>query len=246
MKVYYVNSAVHKPNDVLDAFIKALELVQVDKSIKTITLLITQQSHIGLLSPIESLAPVKINQGFTTSDGYHILFRTLKTYHPQYLSGNSHPSEILIPVCIRPEDLYQFEDYSNIACWIIIPWLLSEYKSFLSIHEAIDCKTGNRCPSPDALDERVANALDWLRETSNPDEGYFHSLDEDRLKNIAVKLRKMHIGVDYNEIVYYCLHHGYCPSSARKTAEYFVRAQTHSMKLRDTYDNLEQFINTPR
>lgn len=246
MNVFYVNSAVHQAQDVVEAFEKVRDLVRGDRNIKTITFLVGQQNQFNMLAPLKFSAKHIANQGFTTSDGYHIQFKTLRNYHPDYVFSNHMPSEILVAICIPSQNLYQFEDYSNIAYWIIVPWTIDENESFLSIHEAEDCATGTLHSAPAALDGRIANAIDWLKDTSYPNEGYHHPNDENRLKNMAVKLKKMHIPVDYDAVVYYCLNHGLVPSAARKTADYFERAQTHPMRISDPYNNLESIINAPR
>ena len=246
MKVYYVNSAVHQEQDVVTAFEKVKNLVRGDRNIKTITFLVGQQNQFNMLAPLNFTSRQIANQGFATSDGYHIQFKTLRNYHPDYVFSGHMPSEILVPICIPPQNLYQFEDYSNIAYWVIVPWTIAENESFLSIHEAEDCATGTLHTAPTALDGRVANAVDWLKDTSYPNEGYHHPNDENRLKNMAVKLKKMRISIDYDAVVYYCNNHGFIPSAARKTADYFVRAQSHPMRISDPYSNLESIINAPR
>ena len=245
MKVFYVDSETHRKDDVLTAWLKAINIVKENQNIKTITFLVGQKSQYDLLSPLPFASKQIKNGGLVTADGYHIQFKTLKTYHPNYVFSNNKPSEIVISICISPKDLYQFEDKSAIACWIIVPWTLSENAEFLSIYEAEDCEHGTFFCPPSHIDDRVANAIDWLKQTSFPNEGYHHPNDEERLKNVAVTLKKMHMPVEYDSIVYYCLNNGFIPSAARKTADYIMRAQTHSMQIRDKY-NLDGVFNKPR
>lgn len=246
MKVFYVDTQAYNEDALIKAWRKAIELVKQDKKIKTITFLVGQQRQFEMLLPLGFNKTQIVNQGFRTTDGYTIQFRTLKTYHPDYVFGNNAPSEILVSICIPPKNLYPFEDSSDIAYWVIVPWIMEENESFLSVHEAEDCETGISYPAPRTLDGRVANAIDWLKATSFPNEGYHHPNDENRLKNIAVKLKKMRIPVEYDLIVYYCLNHGFIPSAARKTADYIMRAQSHQIQIRDPYGNLESIINAPR
>ena len=119
MKVYYVNSMQWSEDDVLRAFAKVKELIRADKNIKTITFLVGQQSQFDMLSPLKFTQRQISNRGFSTADGFRVQFQTLRTYHPNYVFVNQQPSEILIPICIPPQDLYKFEDYSEIAYWII-------------------------------------------------------------------------------------------------------------------------------
>lgn len=246
MKVYYVNSPQWRESDVATAFAKVGNLIRNNSNIKTITFLVGQQSQFAMLAPLGFTSRQIANKGFTTSDGYKIEFRTIKTYHPDYVFANNAPSEILISICIPPQNLYQFEDYSNIVYWVVVPWTITENEEFLSVHEAEDCETGEIWTAPADVDDRLANAIDWLYDTSYPNEGYHHPNDENRLKNIAVKLKKMRVPVGYDLIVYYCLNHGFIPSAARKTADYIMRAQSHPMQIRDPYGNLESIINAPR
>lgn len=246
MKVYYVNPSLCQEQDVVGAYTKVLQLLSEDSNVRTITFLVGQQTQFSILAPLGFKNKQISDQGFSTNAGIHVQFKTLRNYHSNYVFSGQKPSEILVPIYISQLKLYQFEDYTNIAYWIIVPWTIAENKSFLSIHEAEDCTTGVLYPIPDILDVRVANALDWLKETSYPNEGYHHPNDENRLKNIAVKLRKMNIPIDYDAVVYYAYHHGFVLSAARKTADYFVKAQNYSMKISDLYSNLESVINAPR
>lgn len=246
MKVYYVNSPQWRESNLATAFAKVGNLIRNNSNIKTITFLVGQQSQFGMLAPLKFTHKQIANHGLRTTDGYNIQFRTLKTYHPDYVFANNAPSEILISICIPPQNLYQFEDYSDIAYLVVLPWTITENEEFLSLYEAEDCETGEILTAPAEVDDRVANAIDWLYDTSYPNEGYHHPNDENRLKNVAVKLKKMRIPVDYNSIVYYCFNHGFIPSAARKTADYIMRAQSHSMQIRDPYGNLESIINASR
>lgn len=246
MKVFYVDTQAYNEDALVKAWRKTVELVKQDKNIKTITFLVGQQRQYEMLLPLGFSKNQISSQGFRTTDGYNIQFRTLKTYHPDNVFVSNAPSEILVSIYNPSKNLYPFEDYSNIAYWVIVPWIMEENASFLSVHEAEDCETGISYPAPRELDGRVANAIDWLKETSYPNEGYHHPNDENRLKNIAVKLKKMRISVEYDLIVYYCLNHGFIPSAARKTADYIMRAQSHPMQIRDPYGNLESIINAPR
>lgn len=245
MEVYYVNSMQWQEDDVIRAFAKVKELIRANRSIKTITFLVGQQSQFSMLAPLGFTQRQISHRGFSTADGYRVQFHTLRTYHPNYVFVNQQPSEILIPVCISPKDIYKFEDYSDIAYWVIVPWTIDENVGFLSVHRGKDCENGNEWAAPEEVDYRVANAIDWLYGTSYPNEGYHHPNDEDRLKNVAVSLKRMRIPVEYNSIVYYCLNNGFVPSAARKTADYIIRAQSHPMQLRDTY-NLANMINVQR
>ena len=246
MKVYFVSTKNNHAEELVAAFRKATELVMSDRNIMTITFLCGQKSHLNELAVL-GFSPKDIaNNTLVTEDGYRIQFRTVKTYKPNNKFAGNEPSEILIAVGIYPETLCLYEDYTELAYWVVIPQNIEAYNSFFSIWEAEDCTSSVVCSSPSELDNRIANAVDWLKATSFPNEGYNHPLDEDRLKNAAVTLKRMGINVVYDQVVYYCLHNGFRPSAARKTAEYFVRAQTHRMVLRDKDTSLKRRFNMPR
>ena len=53
MNVFYVNSAVHQAQDVVEAFEKVRDLVRGDRNIKTITFLVGQQNQFNMLAPLK-------------------------------------------------------------------------------------------------------------------------------------------------------------------------------------------------
>lgn len=245
MKVYYINRDVHQQNDVIIAVKKAWQLAKLDTNIKRITLLVPGKSNYGLLDPLKLGEKVYSNNGFAI-ENIAFQIRTVKTYKPKYLFEGKEPSEILVSLCVRSEELYAFEDYSDIAYWIVAPWLLSENRGFLSIHEAEDCLTGEVMSHPGAVNDRIANGIDWLYRNAYPNQGFVNTSDEDCLKSVAIALKKMHVEVNYEQVVYYCLRHGYLPHVARKVADYFVQAQTHNMKTRTGLIDLRAVLNAPR
>ena len=246
MKIYYVTQKNNNAEELGAAFSKTIKLVKSDRNIKTITFLCEQKSNLNELAVLGFSEKAIARDTLVTEDGYHIQFRSVKTYKPNYLFAGDKPSEILIAVGVSVDILSRYEDYTELAYWVVIPQNIEAYNSFFSIWEAEDCTSSVVCSSPSELDNRIANAVDWLKATSFPNEGYNHPLDEDRLKNAAVTLKRMEINVVYDQVVYYCLHNGFRPSAARKTAEYFVRAQTHRMVLRDKDTSLKRRFNMPR
>lgn len=246
MKVYFVSTKNNHTEELVAAFRKAIELVMSDRNIKTITFLGGQKSHLNELAVLGFSPKAIAKNNLVTEEGYRIQFRSVKTYEPKYLSMGDEPSEILIVIGISPETLYLYEDYTKLAYWVVIPQNIEVYNSFFSIWEAEDTESSVLYSPPAKIDDRIANAIEWLLRTSSPNQGYSHILDEDRLKNAAVTLKKMKINVVYDQVVYYCLHNGFRPSAARKTAEYFVRAQSHRTVLRDKDTSLIRRFNILR
>lgn len=245
MKVYYLNREVHQSKDVIVAVREAYKMAKNNPDIKNITLLVGTKSNYSILEPLQLDKSAFRNGGFLVEN---IPFKicTLKTYHPNNLFVGNSPSEILVPLCVPAKELYQFEDFSDIACWIVVPWLMSENAGFLSIHEAIDLESGNAMPSPGHIDGRIANGIDWLRDNAYPNQGFVHASDEDYLKSVAVTLRNLQIPINYDQVVYYCHEQGIWWKNARKVAECFVDAQTHAIHTRNGQTNFSEIINAPR
>ena len=115
MEVFYVNSETHQKEDVNNALMKAINLLQANSNIKTITFLIGQQSNVELLSPLSFYSLFQKQNGFVSREGITIRYRTVQNYQPQYVFAGNEPSEILIPLCVSSTQLYKYEDYSDIA-----------------------------------------------------------------------------------------------------------------------------------
>ena len=245
MKVYYKNSEGYNPQGVISAVRKAYAMAKNDPEIKRITLLVGVASQYSILEPLQIDKNSLANGGFVL-DNISFQIRTLKTYHPQYLFEGRKPSEIVVPLYVPAKDLYPFEDFSDIAYWMVIPWLKSEMTSFLSIHEAIDIESGESYPSLGDVDGRIANGIDYLRDNAYPNQGFINESDEDSLKNVANTLRKLRIPFNYDQVVYYCHEQGFLWRNARKVADYFMAAQTRILKTRSGKTDLTGIINAPR
>lgn len=82
------------------------------------------------------------------------------------------------------------------------------------------------------MDERVVNAIEWLKATSFPNEGYHHPLDENRLHAMANALAHYNVPLDNESVEHTCMHHGLIPSAAKKTADAFVNAKRRKLIVR--------------
>lgn len=245
MKVYYLNKERFEQGDTLKAAEYAIQRAKEDPNIDTITFLVYQQNHYpAFLGEMNFTQEQYKQHGYTMPSGRKIQIHTVKTYHPEYMFAGHGQKEILISVGVPPKDLEQFEDKSNIKIWIIVPWTMSENEEFLRIHEAIDMETNESIVGNFVVDQRVVNAIEWLKETSYPNEGYHHLNDVERLHQMANALSYYKIPLEYATIVFVCMQSGFIPSAARSTAEAFVKAQNRkfAVKGKNNYSFYKKII----
>ncbi len=244
--VYYINHTSFKDGDTYKAMQFALNLCKEDSNLKVLTFLVYSTSQYDSLLGELGFTRAQIkNHGFKTQN-LEVKIHTLKTYDPDYLFVGNNPSEVLVTVGLTSEDLEKFEDYTDIAHVIIVPWQIKELGQFLSIHEAIDIDTFEKYKRPADVDVRVKNAINWLNATSYPNEGYGHPSDSNRLKQMSNALKVQNVPLDYSSVVYCAINCGLIPSAARKTAESFVKAQSRLFTVdKDTdYNHLTKMMNT--
>lgn len=243
--VYYINHTSFNDGDIYKAMQFALNLCKEDSNLKVLTFLVYSTSQYdSFLGELAFTKAQILNHGFKAQN-LEVKIRTIKTYDPDYLFVGNNPSEILVAVGLASKDLEKFEDYTDIAHVIIVPWQIKELEQFLSIHEAIDIDTFEQCQKPADVDVRVQNAINWLKATSYPNEGYGHPFDSNRLKQMSNALKLQHVHIDYASVVYCAMNAGLIPSAARKTAESFVKAQSRLFKVdKDTdYNHLTKMMN---
>lgn len=238
MKVYYLNRERFEKGDTTTALRFALRLAKEDKGIDTITLLVLQQHQYEPFLGEIGFKPIHFKNHVANVAGYKVQIHTVKTYSPDYQFQGHPQSEILIAIGVPPKDLERFEDFSNIKYWIIVPWLMNENKEWLSIFEAEDIESGKCVDAPQPADDRIVNAIGWLRETSYPNEGYHHPLDEDRLHQMSNAITHYKVPFNYASTVYCGLHNGLIPSAARNTAETFLRAQGRAFAIKYNHYDL--------
>lgn len=247
MKVYFLNREQFHKGDTTTALRFVLDLVEKDKDIKTITLLVLQNQQYGWYLGEVGFTTKHFKNHIASVNGRGVQLHTVKTYKPNYVYEGHPQSELLIAVGVPPKHLEQFEDYSNIKYWIIVPWLMQECEEWLSIYEAEDIETGKKVALPEPADERITNAIDWLKATSYPNEGYHHPLDEERLHQMANAIKKYKVPFSYASTVRSAMEHGLIPSAARNTAEAFFRAQTRLFTSKydaPNYEFLKEMMET--
>lgn len=76
------------------------------------------------------------------------------------------------------------------------------------------------------IDPYVKKAIDWLKSTSFPNQGFHHPLDNCRLKSVSNALREFNALIEYESIVYYCHQNGILHEAAYKMIESFQKAKT--------------------
>lgn len=243
--LYYLNTIQFSEGDTTKAFKFAKKLIKEDSNIDTITFLVYQSNH---YEPFLRELGIKSNDCkkhiIFNKDGLIIQVHTVRTYDPKYAIQGDHKCEILISVGVPPQELHQFVDKSRVKYWILVPWLLEENKSFLSVHTAIDLATGDALNSIADVDNRVKGAVKWLFTTSYPNQGYHHPFDNNRLKQMSNALAYFNVPLDFDSVHHYCINNGMLDSSARMTADYFVKAQSQKFTVdRNTnYDFLKQMM----
>lgn len=244
--VYYINHTSFKDGDTTKAVQFALDLFRSDANLKILTNLVyTTAQFDHFLGELKFTKAQIRDCGFETPN-CKVQIRTLKTYDPKCLFAGNEPSEVLVAVGLTSQDLEKFEDFTDIAHVIVVPWQINEVSQFLSIHEATDIDTYEKYQKPNDVDVRVKNAINWLKATSYPNEGYGHPNDANRLKQMSNALKIQNVSLDYASVVYCAINNGLIPSAARKTAELFVKAQSRLFVVdRDTnYDHLTKMMNT--
>lgn len=232
--LYYLNRQQYKAGDVKIAFRYAWSLCKQDPNIDTITLLVPQANQYDILTSELSISTKYCTKHIIPNDlNKCVQVHTLKTYEPSFQVAGHKGCELLISILVDSKELEKFVDKSKVKYWIIVPWLMDDIlKEYLSIFEAKDIETGTCISAPDEPDERIINAIGWLRETSYPNEGYHHPLDENRLHQMANAIKHYKVPFDYAATVYAGLHHGLIPSAARNTAEAFRRAQSRAFAIK--------------
>lgn len=224
-QLFYLNHSQFEVGDTSLAYQFANFLVRENQDIDTITFLVLQQMQYQPFLGEMGFTRQHIKSHGFAANGIKIQIHTIKTYKPSYVFSSEPNRELLIAVGVPPKELVRFVDKSRVKYWIIVPWLLEENMSFLRIHEAINFETGHQLSMEYIMDRRLIGAIEWLKDTSNPNQGYHHPYDEDRLKSMANAIRHYNIPFEHDALIHYCIHHGMLYDSALKTVEYFEKAK---------------------
>lgn len=246
-QLYYLNHERFEKGDTKKAFEYAAKLIKQNKDVDTITFLVYEQKHYdAFLGEMGFSRQQTLNHGFN-ANGIKVQIHTVKTYSPNYIFAGEPKRELLIAVGVPPKYLDAFVDKSRVKYWIIVPWLIDENRQFLQIHKAIDLETGEQILPNYEIDERIKGAIEWLKATSYPNEGYHHPLDENRLKNMANAIKHYNIPFEHDALMHYCINNGMLNEAAAKTVEYFEKAQIRLFHVDKSYEPeflLEQMNRT--
>ena len=229
-EIYYVNATQYVDDCLKSAMSKAISIAKTDEDVKQIIIVVPTKNQFSLLHSVFPEKAVKNNgcQIIGTKPG--VRFETVKTLSP-YSSNRA----ILVPLCLSQKDLIKYEDECGFYYWIVVPWLYSELEPWLKVHSAVDVATNKPIEANYAVDEKIKNAIGWLKATSYPNEGFSHPLDLNRLKSMSNAIAQYGLAPDYDAILYYCLNNGIWPKGGRKIAEYFVKAQSKKFKTDGNY-----------
>lgn len=241
--LYYLNKFRFTAGDTQEAFRFAKTLIEKDSNIDTLTFLVYQsQQYEPFLGELGIKQKDCVKHHIGTYKRIAIETHTVKTYNPSFAFQGRPECEILIAIGVPPKELNKFVDKSKVKYWILVPWLLEENSSFLSVHEAIDLRTGESLNVIKDIDYRVKGAVRWLMETSYPNRGYNHPSDNNRLREMSNALAYYNVPLDFDSVHHYCINNGMLDSSAIITAEHFIKAQERkfSTKTKINYKFLKE------
>lgn len=246
-QLYYLNHERFEPGDTKKAFEFAIQLIKKNKDVDTITFLVYQQHQYEPFLGEMGFTRQQIQAHMFNVNGIKIQIHTVKTYHPNYIFSGEPNRELLIAVGVPPKSLEEFIDKSRVKYWIIVPWIMDENEQFLKIFEAKNFETNEQITFEYEIDTRIKGAIEWLKATSYPNEGYHHPNDENRLKDMANAIKNYHIPFEHDALIHYCIHNGLLYDSACKTVEYFEKAQNRKFHVDSPYNPkflLEQMNRT--
>ena len=228
-KVFYTEKQPIKAA-IATALSKALAIISSGKTeVGTIILLFpTYASADEALDDIFPQANIASHRYHCEEPSCGILIETLKNYSASF-------PHILIPIFISEKDLARFEDEYNALVWVVVPPDMSQMENWLKIHSAVNVDTKQALEYDGTINERVINAIEWLRATSYPNEGFVHPLDLNRLKSMANALATNQVPVDYYSVLHYCITHKINHEGGRMIADHFVKAQTRKFKTDGNY-----------
>ena len=238
MRMYYINHNIFQKGDVKKAWIFAAQLLEQYPYIDTITLLVYQSQQYE--SFIQSELGISVKQCkehiYPNNFGKKIQIHTIRTYSPDYISSDERGRELLIAIGVPSKDLIPFLDKNRTEFWIVVPWVLEKNAQLLRIYNAIDIETSEPCKFSGNLDTKVQHAIDWLYDTSNPNESFSHPYDEDRLKQMANALAHYKVPLEYEAVVSYCIKRNIIATSSFQIAEYFSKAKHRKFATMDKID----------
>ncbi len=228
---FYIKAEQYNKTNFEKALKFAINLHKEDSTIGRIVILVYTKNQYELIKP--SFSDKMIKQGALSSNGLVFKFDTLKTYIPPSYGDKR---DIVVIVAISPLDIEKLEDEYKIKYFIYVPWNMKECLSWLRAHTAIEIASQEVLNPEYPINSTVQKAIDWLKDTSFPNEGFHHPLDEDRLKSVSNALREMNIPIEDESIIKYCHENGILYNAAYKMIEFFQKAKTTHLRTRNDYN----------
>lgn len=228
-KCFYIENEYYSKENFEKALGFSLKLLKKDSTIGRIVILVQTKNQNELIQPLFTKKMVK--QGAISLDGIVFKFDTIKTFSPTY--GDKR--DIVIVVGISPLEIRKFEDEYIIKYFVYVPWNMEECISWFRAHSATEIVSQKISEPQNPIDKRVEKAIDWLKDTSFPNEGFHHPLDEDRLKSVSNALHEMNISIEAESIIKYCHENGILYEVAYKMIDFFLKAKTTRLRTRNNY-----------
>ena len=228
-KCFYIKTEQYSKGNFEEALKFAINLFKEDSTIGRIVILVYTKNQYQLIQP--PFTEKTIKQGALSSNGVVFKFDTLKTYTPGY--GNKR--DIVVIAGVSPLDIQRIEDEYNVKYFVYVPWNMEECISWLRAHTATEIISKEVLEPQSSIDPTVQKAIDWLKSTSYPNQGFHHALDEDRLKSVSNALHEMNIPIEAESIIKYCHENGILYEAANKMIEFFQKAKTTRFRTRNNY-----------
>lgn len=228
-KSFYIKNECYSKVDFEKALKFAINLFKEDSTIGRIVILVHTKKQYQLIQPLFTEKTMKQEALF--SSGVALKFDTLKTYTLNY--GDKR--DIVVIVGISPSDIQKFEDEYKIKYFIYVPWIMEECLSWLRAHTATEITSQEVLEPESPIKPTVQKAIDWLKSTSFPNQGFHHPLDKDRLKSVSNALHEMNIPIESESIIKYCHENSILYGAAYKMIEFFQKAKTTRLRPRNDY-----------
>ncbi len=235
-QLYYLNRERFEKGDTTEALNKVIERIKANHDVDTVTFLVCQQNQYESF-----LGELGFNKRQTQAHGFYdgnlkIQIHTVKTYSPSNALVSDTKYELLIAVCVPPKELEKFIDASRVKYWVIVPYNMEENERFLQVFQAINLETNKQISINYQVDERIKMFIGWLKDTSNPNTGYIHPYDNNRLKSVANVIKQFRIPFEHDAIINYCINNGLTFIAAKITVECFEKAQKRKFPTDGAYD----------
>ena len=191
----FVNTKQYDQYCLKSVISKAISIAKADEEVGLIIIVVPTKTQFSLLESIFSEKVISGRCYHVTGTNIGVRFETVRTLSP-YLSCKA----VYVALCLSQKDLIKYEDVCDFRYWIVIPCLYSELESWLKVHSSIDLATHKRIETNYNVDEKIQNAIGWLKATSYPNEGFIHPLDLNRLKCMSNAIAQSGLIAEYDAV----------------------------------------------